>query len=107
MAVCFLVEPSWSKIDGCNSASTCSQCIRIPDCVWCFSKEVDAVRCSHRRSKAHCPADYIIDPKSQFFILGDEPLTTAKGVEDPVQLRPQMASLSNMRVGKEIQSTSR
>lgn len=68
------------------------------------SEHANFVRCSSRSKgwTTDCPSEFIVDPKSELFILGDEPLTTAKGVEDPTQLRPQMASLLNMRVGKKI-----
>lgn len=111
LVTCFLVKPNCSKNDGCNSATTCGQCIRIPDCAWCSmtdfsnkSEHANFVRCSSRSKgwTTDCPSEFIVDPKSELFILGDEPLTTAKGVEDPTQLRPQMASLLNMRVGKKI-----
>ena len=66
------------------------------------------MRCNARGKRAivNCHPAFVVDPQSDFSVIGDEALTTAKGVEDPIQLRPQLVSLRNMRVGKPVGSLS-
>ena len=63
-------------------------------------------RCNTRDQSQKCKKDMLIDPVSQFEVINDEPLTVDKGVENPVQLRPQKVSLTNMRVGNQIKLTN-
>lgn len=66
-----------------------------------FQKDFDGDnRCIPREeAPGRCKTDFIVDYELKFNILQSRPLTTGKGIRNPVQLTPQHVSLTNMRVG--------
>jgi len=53
-------------------------------------KDVDLCKVKHR---------HVIDSQLKFTIHQNKPLTGTRVEKDPVQLKPQLASLTNVRVG--------
>ena len=49
-----------------------------------------------------CAQTFVIDSEVSIDYLEDEPLTQNRVSNDPIQLRPQHVSLTNVRIGKNI-----
>nr|CAG4641733.1 EOG090X076T [Eurycercus lamellatus] len=56
-------------------------------------------RCHSRNMATNCKHEFIVDSQIKSNLIKDKPLT-AKGNDDPVQLKPQKISLTNMRAGQ-------
>lgn len=63
-------------------------------------QNANITRCQLRdQMKEKCPLDFIVDPKAKYEVISDTPVTRAVRDPDAVQLRPQIARLTNLRVG--------
>ena len=61
-------------------------------------------RCMLRENRNQCTAKhYVIDSQLNFTLIRNDQLTGVEKVKNPVQLRPQRATLTNVRVGNKLQ----
>ncbi|KAI9549957.1 hypothetical protein GHT06_007613 [Daphnia sinensis] len=90
--------------DPCLSPTTCGECIRVPNCVWCSHTMMsvqgnDSRRCQLRDLMTYCPLESLVDPIPVEKILVDIPMTRSLRIDEPTQLHPQRVSLTNLRQG--------
>ncbi|XP_057381290.1 integrin beta-PS-like [Daphnia carinata] len=83
--------------DPCLSPTTCGECIRVPNCVWCSHKNMSVQGnsshpCQLRDLMTYCPIESLVDPIPVEKILVDKP-------DELIQLRPQRVSVTNLRQG--------
>ncbi|XP_046454931.1 integrin beta-PS-like [Daphnia pulex] len=100
--LCVFIISSGNASDPCLPLTTCGECIRVLNCVWCSKVSTSkngTNRCQLRDRMESCPSESLIDPVPIYKVIEDNPLTRSNRKSEPIQLHPQRASLTNLRHG--------
>ncbi|KAJ9575734.1 hypothetical protein L9F63_007380, partial [Diploptera punctata] len=93
--------------DPCASKQTCSACIQLNVCRWCTKPYWNNSKSRCSKKLEGCEDEFIINPKSSFKELVDQPLVSYQAnLSKVVQLAPQEISL-DLRINSPVNVTFR
>ncbi|XP_022255468.1 integrin beta-1-like, partial [Limulus polyphemus] len=86
------------KVTICTTATTCGECIQLPECAWCKQEQSIYERCVPKEDPGHCREEDVINPQPSTLIPeSDMSLnngeTSNNGEPEIAQLRPSRVKL--------------
>ncbi|XP_076319797.1 integrin beta-PS-like isoform X1 [Tachypleus tridentatus] len=92
------------KVTICTTATTCGECIQLPECAWCKQEQSISERCVPKENLDHCRKEDVINPQHSTFIPESDP--SLNNGENSNNDKPETAQLKPTRVKLRLRKDS-